>query len=191
MAAQFGADAIGLVFCQGSPRAVNIETAQKIIADLPPFISKVGLFVNATADEINAVLEEVSIDILQFHGDEEPQQCDCFTKPFIKAVRMQENINLRAIADEYDTAAALLLDTYIKGTYGGTGTIFDWSIIPDDIQKPLILAGGLDADNVATAVKQVRPYGVDVSGGVELKKGIKDAGKIEKFIREVRNADNQ
>ena len=190
LAAQSGADAIGLVFFPGSPRAVNIDRAQQIIAELPPFVSKVGLFVNASAAEIDTVLENVSLDILQFHGDEQPEQCSCFPRPFIKAIRMQDNMNLKAMEDKYSSAAALLLDSYVKDIYGGTGTSFDWSGIPDDITKPLILAGGLDAGNVATAVKQVRPYGVDVSGGVELEKGIKDAGKIEQFIREVRNADN-
>ena len=190
MAAQSGADAIGLVFFPGSPRAVNIDRAQQIIAELPPFVSKVGLFVNASAAEIDTVLENVSLDILQFHGDEQPEQCSCFSRPFIKAIRMQDNVNLKAMADKYSTASALLLDSYVKDIYGGTGMAFDWSAVPDDIPKPLILAGGLDAGNVANAVKQVRPYGVDVSGGVELEKGIKDAGKIEQFIREVRNADN-
>ena len=190
LAAQSGADAIGLVFFPGSPRAVNIDRAQQIIEELPPFVSKVGLFVNASAAEIDTVLENVSLDILQFHGDEQPEQCSCFPRPFIKAIRMQDNVDLKAMADKYSAAAALLLDSYVKDIYGGTGTTFDWSGIPDDIAKPLILAGGLDAGNVADAVKQVRPYGVDVSGGVELGKGIKDAGKIEQFIREVRNADN-
>ena len=190
LAAQAGADAIGLVFFPGSPRAVNIDRAQQIITVLPPFVSKVGLFVNAPAAEIDTVLENVSLDILQFHGDEQPEQCSCFSRPFIKAIRMQDNVNLKAMADKYRNAAALLLDTYVRDIYGGTGTTFDWASIPVDIPKPLILAGGLDAGNVANAVKQVRPYGVDVSGGVELEKGIKDAVKIEQFIREVRNADN-
>jgi phosphoribosylanthranilate isomerase len=190
MAAQLGADAIGLVFFPGSPRAVNIDRAQQIIAGLPPFVSTVGLFVNASAAEVDTVLENVNLDILQFHGDEAPEQCSCFPRPFIKAIRMQDNVNLKAMAGKYDVACALLLDAYVKDTYGGSGTSFDWSIIPDDVPKPLILAGGLDAGNVAAAVKQVRPYGVDVSGGVELEKGIKDAGKVEQFIREVRNADN-
>lgn len=191
LAAQAGADAIGLVFFPGSPRAVNIDRAQQIITVLPPFVSKVGLFVNAPAAEIDTVLENVSLDILQFHGDEQPEQCSCFSRPFIKAIRMQDNVNLKAMADKYRNAAALLLDTYVRDIYGGTGTTFDWASIPVDIPKPLILAGGLDAGNVANAVKQVRPYGVDVSGGVELEKGIKDAAKIEQFIREVRNADNR
>ena len=149
LAAQSGADAIGLVFFPGSPRAVNIDRAQQIIAELPPFVSKVGLFVNASAAEIDTVLENVSLDILQFHGDEQPEQCSCFPRPFIKAIRMQDNVNLKAMADKYSAAAALLLDSYVKDIYGGTGTSFDWSGIPDDIAKPLILAGGLDAGNVA------------------------------------------
>ena len=190
-AAYLGADAIGLVFYPESPRVIDVETARQIVAVLPPFISKVGLFVNAKPDEIRAVLQEVPLDLLQFHGDEEPAQCSCFSMPFIKAVRMQDNVDLKSVASSYADASALLLDTYVKGIQGGTGISFDWSRIPSHIDKPLILAGGLTSNNVNTAIKQVKPYAVDVSGGVELEKGIKDAGKIAEFIQEVRNAENQ
>lgn len=190
-AACSGADAIGLVFYPDSPRAVTIETAKAIIKVLPPFITKTGLFVNATPGEINRVLENVALDVLQFHGDEAPEQCLNFRKPFIKAVRMQDNVDLYAVAISYADASALLLDTFVKGVHGGTGLVFDWSRIPADTGKPLILAGGLTPANVADAVRQVRPYAVDVSGGVESAKGIKDAKKIAEFIREVRNAEIQ
>ena len=190
-AAYLGADAIGLIFYPNSPRAIDINTARQIVSVLPPFISKVGLFVNAKADEIQAVLQAIPLDLLQFHGEEEPALCNCFSRPFIKAVRMQDNVDLKSVAERYTDASALLLDSYVKGVQGGTGTSFDWSRIPSDIGKPLILAGGLTINNVHAAIKQVKPYAVDVSGGVELEKGVKDANKIAEFIQEVRNAENQ
>ena len=190
IAAQLGADAIGLVFYPQSPRAVTIETAAEIVSVLPPFVTKVGLFVNARPDEINKVINSVMLDALQFHGDENPEQCHGFSRPFFKAVRMQDNVDLKKIAERFQKASALILDTFVEGMQGGTGKTFDWSKIPGDIGKPLILAGGLTAENVKMAIKQVKPYAVDVSGGVELDKGIKDAGKIAEFIKEVRNAEN-
>ena len=190
-AAHLGADAIGLVFFPSSPRAVTIETAKAIVDVLPPFVCKVGLFVNAAPDEINRILKEVTLDLLQFHGDEKPEQCIGHSKPFIKAVRMQDNIDLNAVAGHYADASALLLDSFVEGIHGGTGQVFDWSMVPANIGKPLILAGGLTSANVATAIEKVRPYAVDVSGGVESAKGIKDAQKIAEFIREVRNAEIQ
>jgi phosphoribosylanthranilate isomerase len=190
-AVNLGADAIGLVFYPASPRALTIKTANAIIDVLPPFVCKVGLFVNAAPDEINKILNEVTLDLLQFHGDEKPGQCAGHSKPFIKAVRMQDNVDLNAVANDYAGASALLLDSFVEGLHGGTGQVFDWSQIPANPGKPLILAGGLTPDNVATAIKKVRPYAVDVSGGVESAKGIKDAQKIAEFIREVRNAEIQ
>lgn len=190
-AAYSGADAIGLVFYPDSPRAVTIDMARAITAVLPPFISKTGLFVNATPDEITRVLENVTLDILQFHGDELPDQCSGYPKPFIKAIRMQDNVDLDNATRYYAGASALLVDTFVEGLPGGTGQVFDWSRIPANSAKPLILAGGLTPGNVADAVRKVRPYAVDVSGGVESAKGIKDAGKIAEFIREVRNAEIQ
>ncbi|OGT64210.1 MAG: N-(5'-phosphoribosyl)anthranilate isomerase [Gammaproteobacteria bacterium RIFCSPLOWO2_01_FULL_47_190] len=187
-AACLGVDAVGLVFYPASPRAVTIQAACAIVDVLPPFVCKVGLFVNAAPDEITRVLETVALDVLQFHGDEEPELCSYHSKPFIKAVRMQDNVNLNAAAIRYADASALLLDTYVEGLHGGTGHAFDWSRIPAHTGKPLILAGGLTPANVAVAIEQTKPYAVDVSGGVESAKGIKDAGKIAEFIREVRNA---
>jgi len=191
LAAALGADAIGLVFYSGSPRYVTAEQARTIAASLPPFICKTGLFVNADEEDIRSVLDQVNLDLLQFHGEENRQMCERYSKPYIKAVRMQANTDLSQIAKDYQSASALLLDTFVKGMQGGTGKTFDWSLIPGDVEKPLILAGGLTAENVADAVSRVRPYGVDVSGGVESDKGIKDANKLAEFIKEVRHAENR
>ncbi len=187
-AAQNGADAIGLVFYQASPRVVTIAKAIEITEKLPPFVSKVGLFVNAESDFIAEVLDKVAIDLLQFHGDEAPEQCGKHAKPFIKAIRMLDNVNLADMVKEYSAATALLLDTFIPDQPGGTGQTFDWHRIPTGLDKPIILAGGLTVDNVADAIRQVKPYAVDVSGGVESAKGIKSADKIAEFIQEVRHA---
>ena len=170
------------------PRFINLETAKKIALTLPPFVSKVGLFVDASNDEINTVLAQVPLNILQFHGNETPEQCNEYSMPYIKAVRMQNGIDINNIANQYSDAIALLLDAYVEGIQGGTGETFDWSRIPNDIEKPIILAGGLTPTNVSNAIQQVSPYAVDVSGGVESEKGIKDATKIAEFMREVTNA---
>ncbi len=184
-AARLGADAIGLVFYAPSARAVGIAEAQDIVRGLPAFVTVVGLFVNATADEIRAVLTQVRLDTLQFHGDETPEQCRAYARPYIKAVSMRVGVDLRACARDYADSAALLLDTHDERTPGGTGQTFDWSRIPGGLDKALILAGGLTPDNVAQAVRQVRPYAVDVSGGVETAKGIKSHQKMARFINEV------
>ncbi len=184
-AARLGADAIGLVFYAPSPRAVGIAQAQDIVRGLPAFVTVVGLFVNATADEIRAVLDQVRLDTLQFHGDETPEQCRAYARPYIKAVSMRVGVDLRACARDYADSAALLLDTHDERTPGGTGQTFDWSRIPGGLDKALILAGGLTSDNVAQAVRQVRPYAVDVSGGVEAAKGIKSHQQMARFINEV------
>jgi len=189
-AACLGADAIGLVFYTGSPRAISIDRARDIVAVLPPFVSKVGLFVNARPEEINAALENVALDILQFHGDESPDQCRGYSKPYIKAVRMRKSVDLESFPDRFSDAMAFLLDAHVAGIRGGTGQTFDWSRIPAGLAKPIILAGGLTSENVAEAIRRVSPYAVDVSGGVESGKGIKDPAKIAEFIREVRNAQS-
>ena len=187
-----GADAIGLVFYKQSPRFVSIQQAQAIVAAMPPFISVVGLFVNVATAEIQSVLSKVRLDIIQFHGDETPQHCEQTSAqinlPFYKAIRMKPDTNLLQYVTDFKAAKALLLDTYSEQAYGGTGHVFDWNLIPKNLPKPIILAGGLDANNVADAIKQVRPYAVDVSGGVELTKGIKDAAKIAAFMQGVSNA---
>ena len=184
-AAQLGADAIGLVFYAASPRAVNIEMAQAICAELPPFVTKVGLFVNALPNEIRAVLNAVPLDLLQFHGDETAVECEGFGRPYIKALRMAIGVDVLAALKAFDGAAGILLDSYQAGVPGGTGQTFDWSRVPDQTEQPIILAGGLTPQNVATAIEQVRPFAVDVSGGVEAAKGIKDRDKMTAFMNEV------
>lgn len=189
-AVSLGADAIGLVFYAASPRAVSIVQAQEIVRGLPPHVTVVGLFVNATAAEIRTVLDTVRIDLLQFHGGEMPQDCIRYGVPYIKAVRMREGVDLFEIEKVHSSASGLLLDSYQSGVAGGTGMAFDWARVPTGLIKPIILAGGLTPDNVAGAIRQVRPYAVDVSGGVESAKGIKDAAKMAAFIQGVKNANS-
>ncbi len=184
-----GADAIGLVFYADSPRNVSVAKAAEIAKQIPAFVSVVGLFVNADPAFIEAVLAVVDVDVLQFHGDETPQQCAAFSRPFIKAIRVKPQTNLLQCAKDYSSAKALLLDAYAEGVAGGTGQAFDWTLVPAGIKEQglpaLILAGGLNADNVGQAITQLRPYAVDVSGGVESSKGIKDAAKITRFMQAV------
>lgn len=186
-----GADAIGLVFYAPSPRYVTIEQAQQIVAAVPPFVSVVGLFVNAPTKQIESVLTQVRIDIVQFHGDEAPSECEQIKLPYYKAIRVKADTNLLQCAAEFKHAKALLLDTYTEAAFGGTGLVFDWSLIPKNITKPVILAGGLVPENVSFAIQQVRPYAVDVSGGVELTKGIKDSAKIAAFMHAVNQSRSQ
>jgi len=183
-----GCDAIGLVFYGPSPRNVDIQRAAEIVAALPPFVSSVGLFVDAMPGEINTVLAEVQLDLLQFHGEESPDACRLYGLPYMKAVRVRDDTNLLQYATQYQDARALLLDAFLPGVAGGTGHVFDWSLIPQQLPVPLVLAGGLTPDNVAGAIRQVRPYAVDVSGGVEESKGIKNAAKIAAFMQGVQNA---
>ncbi len=183
-----GADAIGLVFYAASPRCVSIAQAKDIVAAMPPLVSVVGLFVNAGAAEIQSILSQVHLDIVQFHGDETPEQCAQINLPYYKAIRVKPDTNLLQYAIDFKAAKALLLDAYSEQAYGGTGHTFDWNLIPQDLPKSIILAGGLDAQNVADAIQQVRPYAVDVSGGVELAKGIKSAEKIAAFMQAVKES---
>ncbi len=185
LAVQNGADAIGLVFYAPSPRNVSIRQAVSIANQVPAFVSVVGLFVNAEAGFVNEVLAQVQLDLLQFHGDETPEYCAQFKRPFIKAIRVKNDTNLVQCAKDFSAAKALLLDTYTDGVAGGTGHVFDWDLIPSQLDKPVILAGGLNAGNVAQAIEKVKPYAVDVSGGVEATKGIKDATKIAAFMQQV------
>ena len=180
-----GADAIGLVFYAQSPRCVTIEQAQKIVAAIPPFVSVVGLFVNASKAEIERVLSKVRLDILQFHGDETSSECEQIKLPYYKAIRVKADTNLLQCAVEFNSAKALLLDAHSESAFGGTGQTFDWNLIPKSLTKPVILAGGLTAENVGSAIKRVQPYAVDVSGGVEKSKGVKDAAKIAAFMQAV------
>ncbi|MCE5364808.1 phosphoribosylanthranilate isomerase [Pseudomonas anguilliseptica] len=183
-----GADAIGLVFYAKSPRAVSVQQARAIIAALPPFVTTVGLFVDASRCELGEILDAVPLDLLQFHGDETPAACDGFHRPYIKALRVKPGDDIAAQVAMYKNASGVLLDTYVSGIPGGTGEAFDWSLVPAQLSKPVILAGGLTAENVAQAITQVRPYAVDVSGGVESAKGIKDAAKISAFMQAVKRA---
>ena len=184
-AAMLGIDAIGLVFYDQSLRNVGVETALQIVNALPPFINRVGLFVNADSSFIDEVLCEVPLDTLQFHGDESAAECRQYAMPFIKALRVNQETNIIKMAEEYHQASGLLLDAFNKDTYGGTGESFDWSLAKVDIELPIILAGGLNPNTVADAVSQVNPYAVDVSSGVESELVIKDIDKIRKFIQRV------
>ena len=186
--ARLGADAIGLVFYAPSPRNVTIAQARAIMRALPPFVSTVGLFVDAEPAQVRAVLQELPLDMLQFHGQESPQYCAQFGRPYLKALRVKPGMNLVEYAVSFAGAKALLLDAHVEGVAGGTGQTFDWSIIPQHIDLPVILSGGLTPDNVAEGIRAVRPAAVDVSSGVEAGKGIKDAALIAAFMQGVRNA---
>jgi phosphoribosylanthranilate isomerase len=188
-AARLGVDAIGLVFYPPSPRHVEIEQAVQIVQALPAFTSVVALFVDEQEDRIREVLAQVAIDCIQFHGDEPAKVCRIYGKRYIKAVSMQDGIDIPALALAYHDAAGLLLDAYHPDAKGGTGSQFDWDLIPKHCALPIILAGGLDASNAKQAVHTVRPYALDVSSGVEVKKGIKDALKMAAFIKQVNEGD--
>ena len=184
-----GADALGFVFYAPSPRAVDALQAQAIIKSLPPYVSKVGLFVNAAVAEVQQIMAASSLDCLQFHGDETADYCAQFNLPYYKAIRVKPGVNLIQCELDFASATALLLDTFSEKAMGGTGQTFDWDLIPSGMQKPLILAGGLNPDNVAQAMQRVRPYAVDVSGGVEVQKGIKSPEKIAALMQQVMQFD--
>jgi phosphoribosylanthranilate isomerase len=186
-AVELGADAIGLVFYAPSPRYVGLEQACAIAAAIPPFVSIVGLFVDPTAKDVESVLRTCSIDLLQFHGDEVPDFCDGFGLPYIKAMRVKADSDLVQYLSPHQAARGWLLDAYHDRLHGGTGKSFDWKLIPRDLARPIILSGGLTPDNVGVAIRQVRPWAVDVSSGVEAKKGVKDAAKMAAFITGVKN----
>ncbi|MDC0661872.1 phosphoribosylanthranilate isomerase [Marinobacter sp. SS21] len=188
-AAEAGADAIGLVFYDPSPRAVSTELARIIADSVPAFVSVVGLFVNPDPAYVRQVTDQVSLDLLQFHGDESAAFCSQFDRRWIKAVRVQREEDVVAAFDRYAEAAGILVDAYDPQLYGGTGKSFDWRMIPKQRPLPLILAGGLNSDNVARAVAEVHPWAVDVSGGVEVRKGEKDLSRITAFINEVHRVD--
>lgn len=183
--AEAGADAIGLVFYAKSPRAVDLETAKGICANLPPFVQKVALFVNPEKSDVDAVLDSVSIDLLQFHGDETDEFCKQFDRAYIKALPVKDSESIVRSINAYPYASGLLLDTYQPGIYGGSGKQFNWSDFPRNCAKPLILAGGLAPDNVAAAIGSCHPYAVDVSSGVEISKGIKSIEKVQAFINAI------
>lgn len=186
-AARAGADAIGLVFYPPSPRFLSVERAREIRDALPPFVQTVALFVNADAPQVSQVIGRVHPAMLQFHGDESPDFCAQFGLPYVKACRVRPGVDPLAYLEPYAGAAAWLLDSFVP-EYGGVGESFDWALVPAT-EKPVILCGGLSQANVGAAIRQVRPWGVDVSSGVESAKGVKDAAKMAAFVAEVRHAD--
>lgn len=183
-----GADAIGFVFYPKSPRALTPLRATELARRVPPFVSRVGLFVNEDEDTVAATMEIVPLELLQFHGDEDSAYCEEFGKPYIKAARVRPGLDLVEFARSFSSAQALLLDAYVEG-YGGAGQTFDWSLIPGDLPLPVILSGGLTAENVGDAIRRLHPWAVDVSSGVEVAKGVKDAARIAAFIAAVKSAD--
>ena len=190
-AVDLGVDALGFVFYPDSPRYIAPSAAAAIMAGLPPFVCKVGLFVNPRPAELTDVLRVAPVDVVQFHGDETPALCGAAPKPYIKAIRMNAQADIAEAAQSHAGAAALLLDSYEPDAYGGTGVVFDWTRIPDEQRLPLILAGGLNAKNVAAAIRVARPYAVDVSSGIEYEKGRKDHRKMLEFIEEVRSVERE
>ncbi|MGB0467804.1 MAG: phosphoribosylanthranilate isomerase [Pontibacterium sp.] len=184
-----GADALGFVFYEPSPRNVAIEQAAEIIKAVPAFVTTTALFVNADVAFVHEVIRQTGVSLLQFHGDESVAYCEQFNRPYMKAIRMKPDVDLQAEFETWKSASAILLDAYRPGVPGGTGESFDWQRIPAARSQTLVLAGGLSPENICSAVKTVRPFAVDVSGGVEAGKGIKDKEKLEKFIQEVTRAD--
>ena len=187
-AVQSGADAIGFVFYAGSPRFVSVARAAELARLLPPFVQPVGLFVNATLKDVRAACRAIPQLMLQFHGDETPEQCTRHGRPFLRAARMAPGFDLVDFASRFSAADGLLLDAHVGG-FGGGGKVFDWSLIPRNVPRPLVLSGGLNPANVTDGVLRVRPWAVDVSSGVEASKGIKDAELMRRFCEAVREAD--
>ncbi|QNM94973.1 phosphoribosylanthranilate isomerase [Chitinimonas koreensis] len=181
-AAALGADAIGLVFYEPSPRHVSINMAHEIVASLPPFVTSVGLFVDAEHSLVDGVLRTLPLDLLQFHGDEPPEYCRSFGLPYIKAVRVKPGVDLLEFADRYADARGLLCDAWSPAAPGGTGERFDWGLLAKDLSLPIVLSGGLSPDNVGEAIRSVQPWAVDVSSGVEAERGVKDPARIAAFI---------
>ena len=189
LAAEAGADAIGLNFYPPSPRFIWPAEAAAVAEALPAYVTAVGLFVDADEDLVRETLDAVPLGLLQFHGDEPAEFCEQFGVPYVRAVRMEQGTDLVEYAHRFKRARALLVDAHVPGEPGGTGTVFDWGRIPRELAKPLILSGGLTIDNVSRAVREVKPWAVDVSSGVEASRGSKDPGKIVEFIRSVRSED--
>jgi phosphoribosylanthranilate isomerase len=188
-AAEAGADAVGLVFYPPSPRFVTENAAAQIVRELPPFVGSIALFVNPSKAQVESVIASCPINALQFHGEESDAFCGQFGLPYLKAARVRAGFDLINYLSEFRGAAGWLLDAFHADAYGGKGSVFDWTLIPQKLDRPMILSGGLNPGNVAEAVQRLRPWAVDVSSGVEAGKGIKDAAKIAAFIREVTNAD--
>lgn len=188
VAVKAGADAIGLVFYERSPRAVSIEQAYAIAASVGPFVTVVGLFVDADKTLVQNVLAKVALHVLQFHGDESREYCEQFQRPYMKAIRMRPELDVMQAINHFPGASAILLDAYRPGVPGGTGETFDWQRVPSQLSRPIVLAGGLTAENVALAIQSTHVYGVDVSGGVESAPGKKDPQKVEQFIHNAKHA---
>jgi phosphoribosylanthranilate isomerase len=189
LAAEAGADAIGLNFHEPSPRYLEAKNAARIMDALPPLVMGVGVFVNLPVEDVHAILSIVRLDMLQFHGEEPPEYCDQFGIPWIHVAKVGRGVDLLEYADRFSRAKALLLDADVPGEAGGTGRAFDWASIPRDMPLPIILSGGLTPQNVGRAVREVRPWAVDVSSGVESSRGVKDPARIVEFIRSVRSED--
>ena len=187
-AVELGVDALGFVFFSESPRYIKPKKARAIINLLPSFVSRVGLFVNAPKQEVLSVISESRVNLLQFHGDEDENFCNQFNLPYIKAISFKDGINLLEYCHLFASSSAILIDTYSEKMRGGTGETFNWELIPKHLPLPLIIAGGLDSNNVTSLINSVNPYGVDVSGGVELDKGIKDHSMMKNFVLGVNNA---
>ncbi len=188
-AIELGADALGFVFWPRSSRSVTPDIVRQIEVTLPPFINKVGVYVDPAVDWVEETSAAGCLSLLQFHGDESPEFCDQFSLPYIKAIRVKDGIDLLQYVTRYRNARGLLLDTYTAGMPGGTGHVFDWALVPKDLPLPVILSGGLNPNNVASAIKQTCPWAVDVSSGVEATKGIKDKIKMAAFMQGVRNCE--
>jgi len=188
-AVEAGVDALGFNMYENSPRFVTAEVAWDIVRQLPPFIASVGVFVNPPRDRVEAMSRQIGFDLLQFHGDEDDAFCESFARPYIKALRVAQDMDIAAETKRFSGARAILLDTKVEGMYGGTGKTFEWKLASSDVGKPIILAGGLTPDNVTGAIRLVRPWAVDVSGGVESEQGIKDPRKIEAFVKSVRASE--
>ena len=188
-AIRLGANAIGFIFWDKSARYIDPKEARKIVMALPPFVTVVGVYVNPSSEWVEETCSIAGLNLLQFHGDELPEFCSQFPLPYIKAVRIRSGIDLLQYAAQYSSSNGLLLDSYVEGVPGGTGRTFEWSLIPENLSLPLIVSGGLDAKNVCEAIRKARPWAVDVSSGVEITKGIKDADKIAAFMTGVRNGE--
>ena len=187
-AVDLGVDALGFVFFGESPRYIEPKKARKIINLLPSFVLRVGLFVNASKEEVLSAISDSSVNVLQFHGDEDEQFCNQFNLPYIKATSFQDGVNLLEYCKLFTSSSAILIDTYSENMRGGTGKTFNWDLLPKELPLPLIVAGGLDSGNVSSLINSINPYGVDVSGGVESNKGIKDYTMMKNFVLGVHNA---
>jgi phosphoribosylanthranilate isomerase len=187
-AVDLGVDALGFVFFGESPRYIEPKKARKIINLLPSFVLRVGLFVNASKEEVLSAISDSSVNVLQFHGDEDEQFCNQFNLPYIKATSFQNGVNLLEYCKLFTSSSAILIDTYSENMRGGTGKTFNWDLLPKELPLPLIVAGGLDSGNVSSLINSINPYGVDVSGGVESDKGVKDYTMMKNFVLGVHNA---